>query len=224
MRVVLSRSVLPSLTRCYIQRACLVRQNHLACSAVVCRAAISTQPVPSQATGQVSTTVTAHFFLHFACLRLIMATLCVLAKIGTTGACSACSADASALLPQVISKEANFVTVRLNERAELAEALPGPIDLLCSVRALLKKIKQTVLVGDNVQVDSIDWADKRGQSALEPVIETYPFCAQSLSSVMLAGILIAGLAITPGIAFACCLGLLHDYVTQTISHVCLPTV
>ena len=75
----------------------------------------------------------------------------------------------------MISKEANFVTVRLNERAEVAEALPGPIDLLCSVRALLKKIKQTVLVGDNVQVDSIDWADKRGQPALKPILWTSSF-------------------------------------------------
>ena len=63
----------------------------------------------------------------------------------------------------MISKEANFVTVRLNENNELPESMRGPTDLLCNVRALLKKIKQTVLVGDHVQVDSIDWADKRGQ-------------------------------------------------------------
>lgn len=95
-------------------------------------------------------------------MKLIRATWVVLAEN-----------DSSAL--QVISKEANFVTVRLNERAEVAEALPGPIDLLCSVRALLKKIKQTVLVGDNVQVDSIDWADKRGQPALKPILWTSSF-------------------------------------------------
>lgn len=65
-------------------------------------------------------------------------------------------------LPQVISKEANFVTVRLNDNGQLEDSLPGPTDLLCGVRALLKKIKQTVLVGDKVQVESIDWADKRG--------------------------------------------------------------
>lgn len=67
-------------------------------------------------------------------------------------------------MSQVISKEANFVTVRVNETEELADSTPGSTDLLCSVRALLKKIKQTVLVGDHVQVDSIDWADRRGQS------------------------------------------------------------
>lgn len=66
-------------------------------------------------------------------------------------------------MPQVISKEANFVTVRLDDSEEPPSSMPGPTDLLCNVRALLKKIKQTVLVGDHVQVDSIDWADKRGQ-------------------------------------------------------------
>ena len=65
---------------------------------------------------------------------------------------------------QVISKEANFVRVRVNGSTEGAETMHEPTDLLCSVRALLKKIKQTVLVGDSVQVDSIDWADKRGTS------------------------------------------------------------
>ncbi|KAL0055470.1 hypothetical protein WJX82_000836 [Trebouxia sp. C0006] len=63
---------------------------------------------------------------------------------------------------QVISKEANFVTVRVNKADVTSTAGPERTDLLCSVRALLKKIKQTVLVGDNVQVASIDWTDKRG--------------------------------------------------------------
>jgi len=63
---------------------------------------------------------------------------------------------------QVISKEANFVTVRVNKADVTSTASPERTDLLCSVRALLKKIKQTVLVGDNVQVASIDWTDKRG--------------------------------------------------------------
>ena len=63
---------------------------------------------------------------------------------------------------QVVSKEANFVTVRVNKADVTSTASPERTDLLCSVRALLKKIKQTVLVGDNVQVASIDWTDKRG--------------------------------------------------------------
>lgn len=36
------------------------------------------------------------------------------------------------------------------------------VELLCVVRALLKKIKRRVLVGDKVLVGSIDWVDKRG--------------------------------------------------------------
>ena len=60
------------------------------------------------------------------------------------------------------SKEANFVRVRLDSYLEAG--VSEPTDLLCGVRALLKKIKQTVLVGDNVQVDAVDWADKRGKS------------------------------------------------------------
>ena len=73
---------------------------------------------------------------------------------------------------QVISKEANFVTVRLNSNADSGSATLVRTDLLCSVRALLKKIKQTVLVGDNVQVDSIDWTDKRGRTCHTP----HAFC------------------------------------------------
>ena len=92
------------------------------------------------------------------------------------------STDAG-IAPQVISKEANFVTVRLSERSELAESLPGPVDLLCSVRALLKKIKQTVLVGDNVQVDSIDWADKRGQPAHQLVFSMVEIPVQQAYSL-----------------------------------------
>jgi ribosome biogenesis GTPase len=35
-------------------------------------------------------------------------------------------------------------------------------ELLCVVRAVLKKIKRRVLVGDKVVVGSIDWVDRRG--------------------------------------------------------------
>lgn len=35
-------------------------------------------------------------------------------------------------------------------------------ELLCVVRALLKKIKRRVLVGDKVLVGSVDWVDSRG--------------------------------------------------------------
>ncbi|XP_059657699.1 small ribosomal subunit biogenesis GTPase RsgA 1, mitochondrial [Cornus florida] len=36
------------------------------------------------------------------------------------------------------------------------------VELLCVVRAVLKKIKRRVLVGDKVVVGSIDWVDRRG--------------------------------------------------------------
>lgn len=36
------------------------------------------------------------------------------------------------------------------------------VELLCVVKAVLKKIKRKVLVGDRVVVGSIDWVDRRG--------------------------------------------------------------
>ena len=41
-------------------------------------------------------------------------------------------------------------------------SMRGRMELLCNVRGLLKKIKQSVLVGDRVQVTGIDWEDRRG--------------------------------------------------------------
>jgi hypothetical protein len=46
-------------------------------------------------------------------------------------------------------------------RLERRKADHGPHELLCVVRALLKKIKQRVLVGDGVDVNTIDWVDGR---------------------------------------------------------------
>ena len=57
---------------------------------------------------------------------------------------------------QVVSAKANFVAVKVSPEE-------GPaVELLCIVRALLKKIKQRVLVGDRVRVVSIDWPALRG--------------------------------------------------------------
>ncbi|KAL4458693.1 hypothetical protein ABPG75_013558 [Micractinium tetrahymenae] len=66
-------------------------------------------------------------------------------------------------LGQVMAAQANFVRVKVDslEGAAPGEAPPRP-RLLCVVRALLKKIKQEVLVGDRVRVVGIDWADGRG--------------------------------------------------------------
>lgn len=43
------------------------------------------------------------------------------------------------------------------------------MELLCVVRAVLKKIKRRVLVGDKVMVGAIDWVDRRGM--IENVFE-----------------------------------------------------
>ncbi|XP_057949558.1 small ribosomal subunit biogenesis GTPase RsgA 1, mitochondrial [Malania oleifera] len=43
------------------------------------------------------------------------------------------------------------------------------VELLCVVRAVLKKIKRRVLVGDKVLVGSVDWVDRRG--AIENVFQ-----------------------------------------------------
>lgn len=82
---------------------------------------------------------------------------------------------------QVISAEANFVRVNIshleadrvssNGAATTSSSSPAadpplpspPVkQLLCTVRALLKKIGQRVLVGDLVRVRTIDWSDGRG--------------------------------------------------------------
>lgn len=63
----------------------------------------------------------------------------------------------------VAAAQANFMRV-------VVESVPVSTDsdsmvgkeLLCVVRALLKKIKRRVLVGDKVLVNSIDWVDRRG--------------------------------------------------------------
>lgn len=62
---------------------------------------------------------------------------------------------------QVVAAQANFLRVRVEE-GDGVDKKPPQTQLLCVVRALLKKIKQTVLVGDRVKVIGIDWVDGRG--------------------------------------------------------------
>lgn len=55
-----------------------------------------------------------------------------------------------------------------------AQQRGGKAEILCTVRGILKKIKQTVLVGDRVRVAGIDWEDMRGdplpaRAVLNPV-------------------------------------------------------
>lgn len=51
--------------------------------------------------------------------------------------------------------------LRKEDRREDDENFIG-VELLCVVRAVLKKIKRRVLVGDSVVISSIDWVDRRG--------------------------------------------------------------
>ncbi|WVZ85266.1 hypothetical protein U9M48_032213 [Paspalum notatum var. saurae] len=69
----------------------------------------------------------------------------------------------------VAASQANFMRVIVDATAPgLADRHRGS-DLLCVVRALLKKIRRRVLVGDRVLVGAVDWADRRGM--IEDVFE-----------------------------------------------------
>uniref|UniRef100_M1B7L2 GTP binding protein n=1 Tax=Solanum tuberosum TaxID=4113 RepID=M1B7L2_SOLTU len=75
----------------------------------------------------------------------------------------------------VASAQANFMRVVVQhippETSGSFSKSSGEIgvELLCVVKAVLKKIKRRVLVGDKVLVGSIDWVDKRG--AIENVFQ-----------------------------------------------------
>ncbi|XP_011040662.1 PREDICTED: uncharacterized protein LOC105136864 [Populus euphratica] len=66
----------------------------------------------------------------------------------------------------VAASQANFMRVIVTTEPEKIEDSSSSskvgTELLCVVRAVLKKIKRRVLVGDKVVVGSIDWVDRRG--------------------------------------------------------------
>ncbi|KAL6011323.1 hypothetical protein ACLOJK_001769 [Asimina triloba] len=66
----------------------------------------------------------------------------------------------------VAAAQANFMRVFVEDSAA---GNPVGIELLCVVRALLKKIRRRVFVGDKVLVGSVDWVDRRGM--IEDVFE-----------------------------------------------------
>ena len=68
----------------------------------------------------------------------------------------------------VAASQANFMRVIVDAAPPGLEHHRGS-DLLCVVRALLKKIRRRVLVGDRVLVGAVDWADRRG--VIEDVFE-----------------------------------------------------
>lgn len=49
-----------------------------------------------------------------------------------------------------------------DDRSSSSSSSKDGVELLCVVRAVLKKIRRRVLVGDKVLVGSIDWVDRRG--------------------------------------------------------------
>ncbi|KZV57695.1 hypothetical protein F511_03155 [Dorcoceras hygrometricum] len=73
----------------------------------------------------------------------------------------------------VASAQANFMRVVVDslplEWSRNEDSASSGVELLCYVKAVLKKIKRRVLVGDQVLVGSIDWVDKRGM--IENVFE-----------------------------------------------------
>ncbi|KAG8384917.1 hypothetical protein BUALT_Bualt04G0168000 [Buddleja alternifolia] len=62
----------------------------------------------------------------------------------------------------VASSQANFMRVVVNSASQLEDSGSFGVELLCVVKAVLKKIKRRVLVGDTVLVGSVDWVDRRG--------------------------------------------------------------
>jgi ribosome biogenesis GTPase len=68
----------------------------------------------------------------------------------------------------VAASQANFMRVIVDAAPPGLDHHRGS-DLLCVVRALLKKIRRRVLVGDRVLVGAVDWTDRRGM--IEDVLE-----------------------------------------------------
>ncbi|KAK4773808.1 hypothetical protein SAY87_028827 [Trapa incisa] len=81
------------------------------------------------------------------------------------------SLSESQAIGMVAAAQANFMRVIVQsfpsetDQSGSAEGSDGTgvgVELLCVVKAVLKKIKRKVLVGDRVVVGSIDWVDRRG--------------------------------------------------------------
>lgn len=79
------------------------------------------------------------------------------------------SLSESQAIGTVATAQANFMRVVVHDVAGSEKSDDGEdrsskngVELLCVVRAVLKKIRRRVLVGDKVLVGSIDWVDRRG--------------------------------------------------------------
>ena len=60
---------------------------------------------------------------------------------------------------RVVSAQANFVRVQILSRGAEDQKVLERTSLLCTVRQLLKKTQQTIMVGDFVIVSGIDWVE-----------------------------------------------------------------
>lgn len=60
---------------------------------------------------------------------------------------------------RVVSAQANFVRVQILSHGTEGQTVPERPSLLCTVRQLLKKTQQTIMVGDFVTVSGIDWVE-----------------------------------------------------------------
>lgn len=82
----------------------------------------------------------------------------------TTLAHSQTAINQDELWGTVLSVQANYYWVQLDQPVDSSSSLPKPT-LLCTRRARLKKIGQQVMVGDFVQVEEPDWGGDRGAIA-----------------------------------------------------------
>ena len=60
---------------------------------------------------------------------------------------------------RVVSAQANFVRVQVLSQGAEDQKVKERLSLLCTVRQLLKKTQQTIMVGDFVTVSGIDWVE-----------------------------------------------------------------
>lgn len=86
-----------------------------------------------------------------------------LAQIQAIGLVAASQANFMRIIVQILPPEEESESEECEEEEEEEEIRKWiGMELLCVVKAVLKKIKRRVLVGDRVLVGSIDWVDRRG--------------------------------------------------------------
>lgn len=69
---------------------------------------------------------------------------------------------------QISNPDVTGGTSASNSSRSSTSALPLPrTQLLCSIRTLIKKLNQTVVVGDRVRVGAIDWNEGKGMVSFD---------------------------------------------------------